>query len=275
MNSDAKLQILIEALAAAGASALAIDGHGHVAISTMDDVALEQDVAAFVAERLGRVGNGTRLVMGHAGGRLSLTVRPVAKEYGALWVVVVREVHGVAAHAGIEWLNADEVEARYEASAYGIVEGAAAVAGPVCESYARGVPLMLEGELGAGQAEIAERLHLRGEDRAVLRSLAQLRHDGQHARRAEDDIEVQMLQIVRAEDEFCTLSRCLVPGHAKLGPLAPVAHRHVAAIAQQHAHERLIAHAEADDTDALVTQIVHIIRKGHADTPFPKGNHTK
>ena len=162
MNSDAKLQILIETLAAAGASALAIDGHGHVAISTMDDAALEQDVAAFVAERLGRVGNGTRLVMGHAGGRLSLTVRPVAKEYGALWVVGVREVHGVAAHAGIEWLNADEVEARYEASAYGIVEGAAAVAGPVCESYARGVPLMLEGELGAGQAEIAKRLYLDG-----------------------------------------------------------------------------------------------------------------
>ena len=162
MDSDAKLQILIEALAAAGASALAIDGHGHVAISTMDDVALEQDVAAFVAERLGRVGDGTRLVMGHAGGRLSLTVRPVAKEYGALWVAVVREVHGVAAHAGIEWLNADEVEARYEASAYGIVEGTAAVAGPVCESYARGVPLMLEGELGAGQAEIAKRLYLDG-----------------------------------------------------------------------------------------------------------------
>lgn len=162
MDSDAKLQILIEALAAAGASALAIDGHGCVVISTMDDTALEQDVAAFVAERLGRVGDGVRLVMGHAGMRLSLTVRPVAKEYGALWVVVVREVHGAAAYAGIEWLNADEVEARYEASTYGIVEGAAAVAGPVCESYARGVPLMLEGELGAGQAEIAKRLYLDG-----------------------------------------------------------------------------------------------------------------
>ena len=162
MDSDAKLQILIEALAAAGASALAIDGHGCVVISTMDDTALEQDVAAFVAERLGRVGNGVRLVMGHAGMRLSLTVRPVAKEYGALWVVVVREVHGAAAHAGIEWLNADEVEARYEASTYGVVEGAAAVAGPVCESYAHGVPLMLEGELGAGQSEIAKRLYLDG-----------------------------------------------------------------------------------------------------------------
>ena len=163
MDSDAKLQILIEALAAAGASALAIDAHGRVAISTMDDIALEQDVAAFVAERLGRVGDGVRLVMGYAGMRLSLTVRPVAKEYGALWVVVVREVRGAAAHAGIEWLNADEVEARYEASTYGIVEGAAAVAGPVCESYARGVPLMLEGELGAGQAEIAKRLYLDGQ----------------------------------------------------------------------------------------------------------------
>ena len=162
MNSDAKLQILIEALAAAGASALAIDVHGDVAISTMDDTALEQDVAAFVAERLGRVGDGVRLVMGHDGIRLSLTVRPVDKEYGALWVVVVREVRGAAAHAGIEWLNADEVEARYEVSAYGIVEGAAAVAGPVRESYARGVPLMLEGELGAGQSEIAKRLYLDG-----------------------------------------------------------------------------------------------------------------
>ena len=162
MDSDVKLQILIEALAAAGASALAIDGHGCVAISTMNDASLEQDIAAFVAERLGRVGDGVRLVMGHAGMRLSLTVRPVAKEYGALWVAVVREVHGAAAHAGIEWLNADDVEARYEASAYGIVEGAAAVAGPVHESYARGVPLMLEGELGAGQAEIAKRLYLDG-----------------------------------------------------------------------------------------------------------------
>lgn len=162
MDSDAKLQILIEALAAAGASALAIDGHGCVVISTMDDTALEQDVASFVAERLGRVGDGVRLVMGHAGMRLSLTVRPAAKEYGTLWVVVVREVHGAAAHAGIEWFNADEVEARYEASTYGIVEGAAAVAGPVCESYAHGVPLMLEGELGAGQSEIAKRLYLDG-----------------------------------------------------------------------------------------------------------------
>ncbi len=123
MDSDAKLNILTEALAAAGASALAIDARGDVAISTMNDAALERDVAAFVAERLDRIGDGARLVMGRAGARLSLTVRPTDKEGGGLWVVVVREVRGAAAHAGIEWLNADEVEARYESSAYGIVEG--------------------------------------------------------------------------------------------------------------------------------------------------------
>lgn len=162
MDSDAKLQILIEALSAAGASALAIDERGGVVISTMSDAVLEQDIAAFVSERLARVGDGARLVMGHEGVRLSLTVRPTAKERGALWVVVAHEVRAAAAHAGIEWLNADEVEARYESSAYGIVEDAAAVAAPVRESYARGVPLMLEGELGAGQDQIAKRLYLDG-----------------------------------------------------------------------------------------------------------------
>lgn len=162
MDSDAKLQILIEALSAAGASALAIDERGGVVISTMSDAALEQDIAAFVSERLARVGDGARLVMGHEGVRLSLTVRPTAKERGALWVVVAHEVRAAATHAGIEWLNADEVEARYASSTYGIVEDTAAVAVPVRESYARGVPLMLEGELGAGQDQIARRLYLDG-----------------------------------------------------------------------------------------------------------------
>lgn len=162
MDSDAKLQILIEALSAAGASALAIDERGGVVISTMSDAALEQDIAAFVSERLARVGDGARLVMGHEGVRLSLTVRPTAKERGALWVVVAHEVRAAATHAGIEWLNADEVEARYASSTYGIVEDAATVADPVRESYARGVPLMLEGELGAGQDQIAKRLYLDG-----------------------------------------------------------------------------------------------------------------
>ena len=162
MDSDAKLQILIEALSAAGASALAIDERGGVVISTMNDAALERDVAAFVAERLTRVGDGARLVMGREGVRLSLTVRPTAEEHGTLWVVVAREVCAATAHAGIEWLNVDEVEARYVSSAYGVVEGAAVVAAPVRESYARGVPLMLEGELGAGQDQIAKRLYLDG-----------------------------------------------------------------------------------------------------------------
>ena len=162
MNSDDKLDILIEALAAAGASALAIDEHGDIGISTMTDAALERDVAAFVVERLCRVDDGARLIMSRDGVRLSLTVRATTKGYGKLWIVVAREARGAVAHAGIEWLNADEVEVRYQTSEYGIVEGVCAVADAVRESYARGVPLMLEGELGAGQAEIAQRLYLDG-----------------------------------------------------------------------------------------------------------------
>ena len=103
-----------------------------------------------------------------------------------------------------------------------------------------------------------------------MRSLAQLRHDGQHARRAEDNIKVQMLEIVRAKGEFRALRRGLIPGRTKLRAFAPVAHSHVTAVAQQHTHKRLIAHAETDDADALAAQVVNIIRKGHADTPFEK-----
>lgn len=96
---------------------------------------------------------------GPRGRAVQLDGAPDGPERGALWVVVAREVRAAAAHAGIEWLNADEVEARYESSAYGIIEDAAAVAAPVRESYARGIPLMLEGELGAGQDQIAKRLY--------------------------------------------------------------------------------------------------------------------
>ena len=55
------MTVVPEALAAAGASALAIDARGDVAISTMNDAALERDVAAFVAERLDRIGDGARI----------------------------------------------------------------------------------------------------------------------------------------------------------------------------------------------------------------------
>lgn len=152
MDSDAKLNILTEALAAAGASALAIDARGDVAISTMNDAALERDVAAFVAERLDRIGDGARLVMGRAGTRLSLTVRPTDKEggdFGSSWSARCAVPRRMRASSGS---TPTKLRARYESSAYGIVEGAAAVAAPVSESYARGVPLLLEGELARARS---------------------------------------------------------------------------------------------------------------------------
>ena len=95
---------------------------------------------------------------------MSLTVRPTAKERGALWVVVAHEVRAAATHAGIEWLNADEVEARYASSTYGIVEDAAAVAAPVRGTLcAWGAPYASVGRSwAAGQDQIAKRLYLDG-----------------------------------------------------------------------------------------------------------------
>ena len=162
MDSDAKLNILTEALAAAGASALAIDARGDVAISTMNDAALERDVVTFVAERLDRIGRRRASGYGACGYAPEPDRSPHRQRGRVPLVVVVREVRGAAAHAGIEWLNADEVEARYESSAYGIVEGRPRWLRRLPRATRAVCPFMLEGELGAGQVEIAKRLYLDG-----------------------------------------------------------------------------------------------------------------
>ena len=107
MDNDAKLQILIEALAAAGASALAIDEHGHVATSTMDDVALEQDVAAFVAERLGRAltPSDRAIQVRHADQQAVLTLRGLSlRQVDQLFKTVQRQgavrLRSIARHIG-------------------------------------------------------------------------------------------------------------------------------------------------------------------------------
>lgn len=77
-------------------------------------------------------------------------------------IFTVRESRSQPARAGIEWLNAEDVRARYDTSAYGIVEGAGVLAPAVEECHARGGILMLEGEAGAGKRETAELIYLRG-----------------------------------------------------------------------------------------------------------------
>lgn len=153
---------LMAGIRAAGLDVVALDAAGAVVTSTFEDAELEHDVVAFLRTRLDVLAVGDRVVMGRAGHRLGITVGEVGTAAGGVLVFTVRESRVRAPRAGIEWLNAGDVRARYEASAYGIVEGEGVLSPAVEECHARGGALMLEGEPGAGKRETAELVYLRG-----------------------------------------------------------------------------------------------------------------
>ena len=157
-------EALAVGLRAAGLDVIALDGTGDVAVSTFADAGLERDVVAFLRARQQTLAAGDRAVMSRAGHRLSIAVGEMTSGGGAspLKVFTVRETRARGPRAGIEWLNAEDVRARYDTSAYGIVEGEGVLSPTVEECHARGGILMLEGEAGAGKRATAELVYLRG-----------------------------------------------------------------------------------------------------------------
>ena len=101
----------------------------------------------------------------------------------------------------------------------------------------------------AAGTQRAKRLHLTRKHSAALRRLSELRHGGQHARRTENDVKVQMLQIILAGPKLSSAREQFLPCFAHCLGSALVADRNITASVQQDAHERTVAHAIADDAD--------------------------
>ena len=80
----------------------------------------------------------------------------------ALDVFTVRHRRSSTVRPGIDWLNAEDVRIDFEQSAFGIIEGEAALSPLVLASYEHNTPVMLEGEAGSGKDQIAELLYLSG-----------------------------------------------------------------------------------------------------------------
>ena len=160
---DAQRAVLAEALRLEGLQVICIDDSGSIVVSTVEPAELECDILEFLSSRDTPLADGARSVMSRGGRRYVLSCRQIKVAAGALRLVTVRE-RGEAAvpHAGITWLNADEVRERYESTAFGVVEGAQEVAPAVARAHAREAILMLEGEAGAGKRETAELVYLQG-----------------------------------------------------------------------------------------------------------------
>ena len=105
----------------------------------------------------------------------------------------------------------------------------------------------------AAGAEREKQLHLRGDEAAALAGRLQVLVKGQQSRRTENDILVKPLEIVLAELQLRAEGAQRRSLLAHLFFAALVAGGHAAAGAQQQLQPGAIAHADADDGDAFVT----------------------
>ena len=108
-----------------------------------------------------------------------------------------------------------------------------------------------DGDDGA-RAHLEERLHLTGEHAAVGYGRRDLRHIGPQARRAEDHVLVQSLQIIRTKPQPATGTLQLVGQCAQLLPRPFVAGGDTDAVIQQQTHQRGIADADAQHRHRLI-----------------------
>ena len=114
------------------------------------------------------------------------------------------------------------------------------------------------GDDGTG-ADLKEHLHLGGQHTAASHSLCQLGHIGPQTRRAENDILIQFLQIVRAKLQMCAALLQLTGQLAQLLPRPLVAGGHGDALTQQQADQRRIADTDAHHRHVLSVDGIQIL----------------
>ena len=155
--------LLVGALADAGIDIIAFEADATVAFSTLNPAQSYRDaLIEYARDHRNRASEGGRLLFTREG--KLFTLYPRRQDIGGhtLDVFTVRHRRSSTVRPGIDWLNAEDVRADFEQSAFGIIEGEGAISPLVLASYEHGSPVMLEGEAGCGKDQIAELLYLSG-----------------------------------------------------------------------------------------------------------------
>lgn len=160
---DSLQGLLVGALSDAGIDIIAFDSDASVAFTTLGLAQEHRDaLIQYARNHRDQASAGGRLLFTRD--RKLFTLYPRKQDVGGhtLDVFTVRHRHTTTVRPGIDWLNAKEVRIDFEQSAFGIIEGEAALSPLVLASYEHNTPVMLEGEAGSGKDQIAELLYLSG-----------------------------------------------------------------------------------------------------------------
>lgn len=155
--------LLVAALADAGIDIIAFEADASIAFTTLEPAQSYRDaLIEYARDHRDRASEGGRLLFTREGKLFTLYPRKQDIDGHALDVFTVRHRRSSTVRPGIDWLNAEDVQADFEQSAFGIIEGEGAISPLVLASYEHGTPVMLEGEAGCGKDQIAELLYLSG-----------------------------------------------------------------------------------------------------------------
>lgn len=167
-ESDTALlaELYAAALADAGLDVIVFDAAGGLVHATLDEASPHAAaLIEYAREHRAQAAEQGRLLLNRDGCLYTLLprTRTVAGRELTTFTVRCRRSHTV--RAGIEWLNAEDVQAEFDQSAFGVIEGAESLSPLVLQAFERRAPVMLEGEAGSGKDQTAHLLYLRGSAR--------------------------------------------------------------------------------------------------------------
>ena len=163
-RDDAPLaQVYAAALADAGLDVIVFDEEGSLVHTTLDESSPHAAaLTAYARERRAQAAEQGRLLLRRDGHLYTLLPRTRAIEGRELTTFTVRTRRTHTERAGVEWLNAEDAQADFDQSAFGVIEGAESLSPLVLQAFERRAPVMLEGEAGAGKDQTAHLLYLHG-----------------------------------------------------------------------------------------------------------------
>ena len=158
------LQVLKAYAASSGSDVVVFASSGELLLSTVEDPACREDLAARLVTYLDSdaARTGARVML-QRGQRL-YSVRPakVGTDKGPLYVFTIQGRRPQAVRAGIEYLDAGQARLELETDPFCIAGGSVELSPLVSAAYAHGVPVMFEGEAGSGKAASAVALYAQG-----------------------------------------------------------------------------------------------------------------
>ena len=140
----------------------AFDDNGQLVYTSISGGSEGNGIFEYVAARRATAEHGDRFVVRRAGFTFDIRARSLVVAGEPYKVFSIKRSKRVTDHAGIDFLDAEEVRVQYDRSAFATTGAATVLAPTVRRGVESSSPLLLEGEVGSGKDQVARLIYLEG-----------------------------------------------------------------------------------------------------------------